>query len=260
MKKVNIKGAIISNDEEWIYEMFGVEATSPRMVDEALEEAGGENIIISINSGGGSVFDASEIYTAIKSYSGHTEAQIVGLAASAASFIALAADKTVIAPTGQMMIHNASTVAWGDHKTMDSASAMLKGINQTIAGAYKMKSGMEEDELLALMDKETWITPKQALEYKLVDEVMFENPGIKFAASAVSGVIPQQVIDSIRNGKLKPEDNQPKFISADDLKSALDSFKQELKNEIKPEEPVKVPENKRNMSRLFLNLNQLEER
>ena len=252
-KKINIKGAIISNDEQWIYDMFEIEATAPKMIDEQLEEAGGEDVILSINSGGGSVFDASEIYTAIRNYPGKTEAQVVGLAASAASFIALAADKTVIAPTGQMMIHNASMVAMGDHNEMTLAAGMLQGINKTIANAYKMKCGMEEEELLALMDKETWITPQMALEYKLVDEIMFENQGIKVAASAVSNVIPQPVIESIRNGKMKkPEQKKEDYITLDAFNQAMESLKNELKE---PKEPEQVPANKRNLSKLFLNLN-----
>ena len=252
-KKINIKGAIISNDEQWIYDMFEIEATAPKMIDEQLEEAAGEDVILSINSGGGSVFDASEIYTAIKNYPGKTEAQVVGLAASAASFIALAADKTVIAPTGQMMIHNASMVAMGDHNEMTLAAGMLQGINKTIANAYKMKCGMEEEELLALMDKETWITPQMALEYKLVDEIMFENQGIKVAASAVSNVIPQPVIESIRNGKMKkPEQKKEDYITLDAFNQAIESLKAELKE---PKEPEQVPANKRNLSKLFLNLN-----
>lgn len=253
-KKINIKGAIISNDEQWIYDMFEIEATAPKMIDEQLEEAGGEDVILSINSGGGSVFDASEIYTAIRNYPGKTEAQVVGLAASAASFIALAADKTVIAPTGQMMIHNASMVAMGDHNEMTLAADMLQGINKTIANAYKMKCGMEEEELLALMDKETWITPQMALEYKLVDEIMFENQGIKVAASAVSNVIPQPVIDSIRNGKMKkPEQKKEEYVTLEVFNQAIENLKNELTKE--PEEPKQVPVAKRNLSKLFLNLN-----
>ena len=254
-RKINIKGAIISNDEKWIYDWFEMDATSPNMIDEQLEEANGEDIIISINSGGGSVFDASEIYTAIKNYKGNTEAQIVGLAASAASFIALAADKTVISPTGQMMIHNAAMVAMGDHNEMTLAAGMLQGINKTIANAYKMKCGMEEDELLALMDKETWITPQMALEYKLVDEIMFENPGIKLAASAVSNVIPQKVIDGIRNGNIKKPDAKQEYITLEVFNKAIEDLKAELNKEKKPKEPERVPANKRNLNKLFLNLN-----
>jgi ATP-dependent Clp protease, protease subunit len=252
---VNIKGAIISNDEEWIYEMFGVEATSPRMVDEALKEAGGQDVVVSINSGGGSVFDGSEIYTSLRSYEGNVETQVVGLAASAASFIALAGDKVVISPTGQMMIHNASTVARGDHNDMNRASDMLKGVNQTIANAYKIKSGMEEEELLTLMEKETWITPQMAIEYKLVDEIMFENKELKLAASAVSNVIPQKVIEGVRNGMLKGEsksDNLDEFVT----KSMLENMLNELKNEMKPkEEPTPEPVKNSGLSKLFLNLN-----
>ena len=254
-RKINIKGAIISNDEKWIYDWFEMDATSPNMIDEQLEEANGEDVIISINSGGGSVFDASEIYTAIKNYKGNTEAQIVGLAASAASFIALAADKTVIAPTGQMMIHNASMITMGDHNDMAHAAGMLQGINKTIANAYKMKCGMEEDELLALMDKETWITPQMALECKLVDEIMFENPGIKFAASAVSNVIPQKVIDGIRNGNIKKPDAKQEYVTLEVFNHAIDDLKAEMNKEKNPKEPEQVPANKRNLNKLFLNLN-----
>ena len=250
-KKINIKGAIISNDEQWIYDMFEIDATAPRMIEEQLEEANGEDIILSINSGGGSVFDASEIYTAIKNYPGKTEAQVVGLAASAASFIALAADKTVISPTGQMMIHNAAMVTMGDHNDMNHAANMLQGINKTIANAYKMKCGMEEEELLALMDKETWITPQMALEYKLVDEIMFENQGIKVAAAAVSNVIPQQVIDSIRNGKMKqPEQKKEEYVTLETFNQAIEELKAELHP--KPKSPTQPP--KRNLRSAFLNL------
>jgi ATP-dependent Clp protease, protease subunit len=257
--KVNIKGAIISNNEEWVYELFGVEATSPRMVEEALKEAGGQDVIVSINSGGGSVFDGSEIYTSLRSYEGNVESQIVGLAASAASFIALAGDKVVISPTGQMMIHNAATVAWGDYHEMNRASDMLKGVNETIANAYKMKSGVEEGELLALMDKETWITPQMALEYKLVDEIMFENKEIKLAASAVTNVIPQKVIEGVRNGLLKNEPDPLKYDNLDEFvtKSMVENMLNEFKNELKPKEPEQVPAAtaKGNLSKLFLNLN-----
>lgn len=197
---IDIKGPIISNDDAWIYEWFEMDATNPRKVIDELTRANGEDVIISINSPGGYVNDGSEIYTALKNYSGNVEIQIVGLAASAASVIAMAGDKVRISPTGQMMIHNASMWGRGDHRDMSKASEMLRTTDKTIVNAYVIKSGKSESELLAMMAEETWMSPQQALEHKLVDEIMFIDNSVKVAAfSATPNMIPQKVIDGIRN-------------------------------------------------------------
>src|SRR5690625_4978575 len=135
-----------------------MEATSPKSVNEQLSNASNEDIEVIINSGGGSVFDGSEIYTAIKEHPGNVTVKIVGVAASAASVIAMAGDKLLMSPTSQMMIHNATVVTEGDYRDMDSATNLLKNANQTAVNAYKIKSGMEDKELLELMNKETWLT------------------------------------------------------------------------------------------------------
>lgn len=200
MAKVMIKGPIISNDDQWIYDLFEIEATSPKSVSKQIENAKGEDLEVEINSGGGSVFDGSEIYTSLKEYQGDVTVKIVGLAASAASVIAMAGKKIVMSPTAQMMIHNASVRASGDYRDMDHMSGILKNVNQTVANAYKLKSGKSDDELLKLMDDETWFTPQQALENGLIDEIMFENQAPKLVASAeFSGMLPETVINKIRN-------------------------------------------------------------
>lgn len=235
--KVHVKGVIISNDEEWIYDMFEIEATSPRKVSKAIEEAEGKDLEVLINSGGGSVWDASEIYTELKSYQGDVETRIVGLAASAASVIAMGGNKTLIAPTGQLMIHNASVRAQGDYHTMDKTSEFLKSVNSTISNAYKLKSGMEETEILRLMDEESWLTPQQALEYGLVDEIMFEE-SIKTAASTSNAVeIPQAIINGIKKGALNKVSNKGEsgFVKEDQLKQMFEEFKNEIKTELKNE-------------------------
>ena len=108
-----------------------------------------------INSGGGSVFAASEIYTTLKSYMGNVIVKIVGLAASAASVVAMAGTKVLMSPTAQMMIHNVTTYAEGDYRDMEHTAVILKNANDTIANAYRLKSGKTQEELLALMDDET---------------------------------------------------------------------------------------------------------
>lgn len=205
--KVNIKGPIVGNSDAWIYEWFGIEATSPSMVDKVLEKANGEDLEVEINSGGGSVFAGSEIYTALKSYKGNVTVKIVGLAASAASVIAMAGKKVIMSPTAQMMIHNVSSRAEGDYREMEHTAEILKNANDTIANAYRLKTGKEQDELLSLMNKETWMTAQKAKELGFIDEVMFED--IQFAAStSYSGLLPPEVINKMRNTVKNPVQNE----------------------------------------------------
>lgn len=208
MKKIDIKGPIISSNDQWIYDWLDIEATSPKKVSGALDVANGDDIEVYINSGGGSVFDGSEIYTYLKEYKGNVTVKIVGIAASAASFIAMAAKKLLMSPTSQMMIHNASIMAGGDYRDMEHTAGVLKNVNQTIANAYKIKSGMNDQDLLKMMDDETWLTPQQAIEHKLIDEIMFEQDFQMVASTDHSGVLPKQVIDKIRNEMLKDKTNQ----------------------------------------------------
>ena len=201
MRKINVKGTIVSNDVQWIYDLFQIESTSPNKVFEGLESANGEDVEVIINSGGGDVFAGSEIYTELKSYSGNVTTKIVGIAASAASVIAMAGKKTLISPTAQIMIHNVSSRAWGDHRDMQHEADVLKNYNKSIASAYILKSGMKEDDLLELMNQETWFNAQQALDNKFVDEIMFQEQTQLVASFGNSPMIPQQVIDTIRNMK-----------------------------------------------------------
>jgi ATP-dependent protease ClpP protease subunit len=208
VKKINIKGPIISSNDQWIYDWFGIEAVSPSKVDKALTEAGEEDLEVIINSGGGSVFDASDIYTALKSHSGNVEVKIVGIAASAASVIAMAGNSVKMAPTAQMMIHNASMVAAGDYRDLNHSSNFLQNVNQTIASAYKLKSGKEYEELLSMMDDETWLTPQQALENQLIDGILFAEEAPKVVANQSAELLPPEVIEKVRNGLMEQQRNQ----------------------------------------------------
>lgn len=203
-KKVNVKGPIVSSDEAWIYDWFGIENTSPKSINKAIEEANGDELEVEINSGGGSVFAGSEIYTALRSYKGNVTVKIVGLAASAASVVAMAGKKIMMSPTAQMMIHNVSSRASGDYRDMEHTAEILKNANETIANAYRIKSGMNQEDLLAMMDNETWMTANKAKEYGLIDEVMFENQIQLVASTDYSGLLPLEVINKMRN-KLQNE-------------------------------------------------------
>ena len=203
--KINIKGPIISNDDKWIYDYFDIESTTPKMVYESIEKANGEELEVEINSGGGSVYAGSEIYTALKEYQGNVITKVVGLAASAASVIAMAGKKVLMSPTAQMMIHNVSTYAGGDYRDMEHVAEVLKSANDTVANAYRIKTGKSQKELLSMMDKETWFSPQKAKEVGLVDEIMFESQ--ELVASTYAGILPPEVIQKMRNSKKQPQES-----------------------------------------------------
>lgn len=213
--KINIKGPIISSSNQWIYDWLGIEATSPKVVNEQLEKAkaSGEDVEVEINSGGGSVCAGSEIYTALMSYAGKVTTKIVGLAASAASVIAMAGDAVLMSPTAQMMIHNVSTRTEGDYRQMEHTAEVLKNANRTIINAYKLKTGMSDEELQALMDKETWMVAQQALEYKFIDEIMFQDDNLQLVAYFNQAVmLPQEAIDKIKSIVKHPLNEADNFL------------------------------------------------
>lgn len=222
--KINIKGVIVSNDYKWIYDLFDMESVSPKDVSAVLEETEeGEELEVQINSPGGHVDAGSEIYTALKSYKGKVNVQIVGMAASAASVIAMSGDHVEISPTAQIMIHNVSGGVWGDHRAMQHGSEVLKNYNKSIANAYQLKTGLEQSELLSMMNKETFFTAQQAKEKGFADAVMFDDAQApKLVASLASGgMIPQPVIDKLRNELLSQMKIDGKSISAASIISML---------------------------------------
>lgn len=211
--RIDIKGPIISDSDQWIYDYFDIPAVSPKVVIAAVDEAvknKSNELKVVINSGGGSVFAGSEIYTTLKSFDGEVNVNIVGIAASAASVIAMAG-KVSMSPTAQLMIHNSSMFASGDYRDMDHASEFLQSVNKSISNAYALKTNKGHDELKVMMDKETWMTAQQALENGFIDNIMFESE-VGAVANAneglVDGVLPKEVIEKVRNELMNSKKNQ----------------------------------------------------
>lgn len=210
---IEIKGIICSDSNAWYYEWFGESCAYPQMVNKALKNANGETVVLKINSPGGDVFAASEIYTVLKNYAGRVEIEIQGLAASAASIIAMAG-YCKMSPTALLMVHNVSTSANGDHRVMEHQADVLKTANKAIASAYASKTGMSESDALELMDKESYIDAERALSLKFIDEIMFtEQPFInisnfnKPSFNNVGISIPDEVLNRIfTNGQQKSAD------------------------------------------------------
>ncbi len=194
--RINIAGVIVPNSDKEVYEWFGIEATAPKDVNAAIEKAAGQPLEVYINSGGGSVYAGSEMYTALQEYSGEVHIKIVGRAGSAATLPAMAG-KSEISPTAMMMVHRASSRAEGNCHAMDKSSEMLQTADTAIANAYVKKSGMSMEEAIKMMDQETWLTAQQAVERGLVDKVMFADT-VQLVASA-EDMLPAAVVQKVKS-------------------------------------------------------------
>jgi len=147
---------------------------TPKQFKAELEGAKG-NLTIFLNSPGGDVFAASQIYTMLKEYPGKITVKIEGIAASAASVIAMAADEVLMSPVAMMMIHNPATVVIGEVNDLESGIAMLSEVKESIINAYEQKTGLSRAKISHMMDVETWFNAKKAVDLGFADKVLYEN-------------------------------------------------------------------------------------
>ena len=157
------------SDETW----YGDEVTPQLFKDEL--NAGNGNITVWINSPGGDVFAAAQIYNMLRDYKGSVTVKIDGIAASAASVIAMAGDTVCVSPVAMMMIHNPATMAMGETKDMQKAIAMLNEVKESILNAYEFKTGLTRARLSHMMDDETWFNAKKAVELGFADKILFDS-------------------------------------------------------------------------------------
>lgn len=185
---------VASEHQERVLELYGTIAEeswfdddiTPRMFKEELTSGDGP-ITVWINSPGGDCIAASQIYSMLMDYKGDITVKIDGLAASAASVIAMAGTKVLMAPTSMMMIHNPMTMAFGDHADMQKAIEMLGEVKESIINAYEIKTGQSRAKLSHLMDAETWMNANKAIELGFCDGLLADSkPQNAVAAFAYS--------------------------------------------------------------------------
>ncbi|MEK5477589.1 head maturation protease, ClpP-related [Paenibacillus sp. FSL R5-0407] len=206
-KRINFYGTVVPNNDAWFYEWFEMDYVSPRLINEQLKEANGEDVELYINSGGGEVWAGSEIYTALREYSGNVTAKVVGVAASAASVAMCGAKTVMMSPTAQIMVHRSLTVASGNKHVFDQASQMLNSVDEGMLTAYEHKTGKDRTELLALMDGETFFNAQEALAHGFADEIMFAQTE-KVAASMSAPLFSNEIMNKIKS-KLIQENMLP---------------------------------------------------
>jgi len=186
-------------EESW----FSDDVT-PAMFKEELFSGSGP-IVLHINSPGGDCIAASQIYTMLMDYPHDVTVQIDGMAASAASVIAMAGTKVCMSPTSMMMIHNPFTMAMGDTEEMRKAIQLLDEVKESIINAYQIKTGLSRDELSKLMDGETWMNALKAKELGFCDEVLYTGEldlpdnmaGFSFGRRAAAACLMNRVLATI---------------------------------------------------------------
>lgn len=155
--------------ESWL----GDEITPALFRDELANVSG--DLTVWINSPGGDCISASQIYTMLKNHKSKVTVKIDGIAASAASVVAMAGDETWISPTGYLMIHNPMTCAAGNKADMEKAIALLDEIKEGIINAYEEKTHLSRSKIAKMMDEETWINAKKAKQLGFVDGILFSK-------------------------------------------------------------------------------------
>lgn len=194
---------------------------TPQMFKDELFHGKGP-VTIWINSPGGDCIAASQIYTMLMEYPGEVTVKIDGLAASAASVIAMAGSKVLMAPTAMMMIHNPMTTAFGDHVEMQKAIEMLEEVKESIINAYEIKTSLSRAKLSRLMDEETWMNAYKAIELGFADALLEDK---KTANIMDSYVFSQRKVDAALLNKMtaKTIDKANQFTgrNVDELKNQL---------------------------------------
>ena len=164
---LRIEGTIAENS--WVDD----EITPKQFKAELMSGSG--DITVFINSVGGDVIAAAQIYNMLMEYKGNVTVKIDGIAASAASVVAMAGTKVLVSPLSQIMVHNPMAAAFGDTDDMQKAISMLSEVKESIINAYEIKTGLSRAQISRLMDAETWVNAQKAVELGFADEILYTN-------------------------------------------------------------------------------------
>jgi ATP-dependent Clp protease, protease subunit len=199
--ELRIEGDIVDDDEAWLYEWFGMPATTPNAFKEELSQYKGKDITVWIDSYGGSVFAAAGIYNALKEHNGKITVKIDSKAMSAASVIAMAGDEVLMSPMAVMMIHNPLTTAYGNMHDLRKVADILDTIKESIVNAYALKTGRSRSKISQMMDDETWMSANVAVKEGFADGILYQDnkPEISDVAAFSRLAIVNSASQSIRS-------------------------------------------------------------
>ena len=219
-------------EESW----FDDEVTPALFKDEL--NSGEGDITVWINSPGGDCVAAAQIYNMLSAYKGNVTIKIDGIAASAASVIAMAGNTVLMSPVSMIMIHNPATIAFGDHNEFAKAIEMLDEVKESIINAYVIKTGLSRTKLSHLMDSETWMNANKAIELGFADDVISDSKNedtseatVMFSRKAVNNALFNKVAAKVQRTKPTVTDQaqikepENKGHSVDEIMERLNTMK-----------------------------------
>ena len=256
-----LSGTVMSDDWGSLYAYFGYSVIYPALVRKALEDnPEGEELVLELNSGGGSVWAGSEIYTILRNSSVQTRVEVQSLAASAASFLMLGADRIEVSPVAQVMLHRPTVWTSGNDDDHRASLEMLDSVSQSILNAYAARSAgkRSRNDFAELMRKESWLHASQAVEVGLADGILYQEEdsfvlspqvaasvGESLRMLAGGGELPD--IESLRaryaavmaaDGEPEPEETSPE----EDPEETPEETSEETPEEQPETEPEEAPE------------------
>ena len=197
--------------------------------------SGSGDITVWINSPGGDCVAAAQIYNMLIDYKGDVTVKIDGIAASAASVIAMAGTKVLMSPVSMMMIHNPMTIAMGDKAEMEKAIEMLSEVKESIMNAYEIKTGLSRAKISHLMDAETWMNANKAMELGFIDDVLSREEvsdddsqpavPVMFSETAVMNSLMGKIAEKCRINAKPAQPDKPQGRSVTELKEQLNTIK-----------------------------------
>lgn len=222
MKTLNINGDIVSDDLVWIYDWYEMPCFSPKMARDAVSSLeAGETLRVVINSPGGDVYAGQEVFSILYNirHINSVEIEVQSLAASAASVIAMAGKTVKMSPVAALMVHNCSTYASGDYRDMTHTAEVLKKINECLVQAYIQKTGMTQEDLLDMMDNETWLSANDCVKYGFADEIIKNDDEPQLILNAVIGKlsITDAMIEAAKTAKEQKEKEKKEILNDLDM-------------------------------------------
>lgn len=231
---VTLNGYVVADEDQWLYDWFEIGAFSPSIVRQALRDnPAGEDLILEINSGGGSVFAGFEMYSVLKGAKCRTVAHVQSLAGSAASTVMEGCTQVLLSPVAQVMIHLPSSSVSGNQNDFKHEARVLDSITQSILNAYELRSNGKatRERLERLMRAESWLTAQEAVELGLADGILFQD-------TVSAGTFPESIVNAVGSGIRSLAINAGPVTTA----SLRAQYEQLVKNGAKPAEghPVAV--------------------
>ena len=223
-----------TNDEnnERVLRIEGTIAESSWLDDEITPKqfkselmSGNGDITVWVNSVGGDVVAAAQIYNMLKEYSGIVTVKIDGIAASAASVVAMAGTKVLMSPMSSIMVHNPMASAFGDTVEMERAISMLSEIKESIINAYQLKTGLSRAKISHMMDEETWMNAQKAVELGFADDILYTDSETEHEVTNSYIFSRAKVINSLVNKLSKKE---PEKEIKEESKTSIESLYKRL--------------------------------